>query len=136
MGPFLLLCCFFVFGVADLETTFSFTNIVGFVVRAGVFVYAAFLHRVRLRFVARAEDALELFACRDKGVASCLMKGSFKLVRDARYERYLGVRAEFHTVFRVIVIGRAMAVLISVAVVGFITMEGEDREKVSDGFWA
>ena len=51
------------------------------------------------------------------------MKGSFKLVRDARYERYLGVRAEFHTVSRVVVIGRAMAVLIGVAVVGFIAME-------------
>ena len=40
------------FGVANMETTFRLANVVSFVVRAGIFVDAAFFHRVRLRFVA------------------------------------------------------------------------------------
>ena len=80
--------------VSYSETSFSLPDIVSFVLRAGVLVDTTLFHTVWPCLIGGTEDALELGACCNVGVAACFSQSTFKLVGDATgYKGYFGVRS-------------------------------------------
>ena len=94
MGPSLCCCGFAMLRVLYLETPLSFSDMMRFVLRAGVLEDTTLFHTIWPCLIGGTEDALELGACCNVGVAACFSQSTFKLVGDATgYKGYFGVRS-------------------------------------------